>query len=129
MSTPTKLIELLTGKVFKVRGEAVVLDFDAASLYEAGIDQLHKSVTRHHQRFPDDFMFRLTPSEWDEICIQIFGERRTIRSKPPLAFTNAGLFMLSSVLKGPRAAQISVLIIESLFSYKKIIDKDEPTTL
>lgn len=120
MATPDKLIELLTGKVFKVRGEAVVLDFDAAALYEVGIDQLHKSVTKYQQRFPDDFMFRLTPNEWDEICIQIWGERRTIRSKPPMAFTNGGLFMLSSVLKGPRAAQVSVLIIESLFSYKKI---------
>jgi len=118
MSTLEKMIPLSTGKVFKVRNQAVVLDFDAAALYEVGLDQLHKSVTKHNQRFPDDFMFRLTPAEWDEICIQIWGQQRTIRSKPPSAFTNSGLFMLSSILRGRRAAEVSVLIMESIFAHK-----------
>lgn len=119
MSSLEKMIPLLTGKVVKVRGQAVVLDFDAASLYEVGLEQLHRTVKRHHQRFPDDFMFDLTAPEWDEICTQIWGKLRTVRTKPPLVFTNSGLFMLSSVLKGQRAAEVSVLIIESLFSHKR----------
>jgi hypothetical protein len=122
MATPDKLIELLTGKVFKVRNQTVVFDFDAAALYEVNIAVLHKAVTKHSQRFPSDFMFWLTPDEWKVIAEEISPGLSVTKFLPPLAFTNSGLFMLSSVLKGPRAAQVSVLIIESLFSYKKIIN-------
>src|ERR1700744_728394 len=121
MATPDKLIELLTGKVFKVRNQTVVFDFDAAALYEVNIAVLHKAVTKQSQRFPSDFMFWLTSEEGKPIAEQISPGLSATKLLPPLAFTNGGLFMLSSVLKGPRAAQISVLIIESLFSYKKII--------
>ncbi|MFS2187188.1 ORF6N domain-containing protein [Mucilaginibacter sp. Mucisp84] len=124
MATPDKLIELLTGKVFKVRNQTVVFDFDAAALYEVNIAVLHKTVTKHSKRFPSDFMFWLTSDEWKEIAEQISPGLSNTKLLPPLAFTNGGLFMLSSVLKGPRAAQVSVLIIESLFSYKKIIDRN-----
>ena len=122
MATPDKLIELLTGKVFKVRNQTVVFDFDAAALYEVNIAVLHKAVTKHSQRFPSDFMFWLTPDEWKVIAEEISPGLSVTKLLPPLAFTNSGLFMLSSVLKGPRAAQVSVLIIESIFSYKKIIN-------
>ncbi|MGZ3756347.1 MAG: ORF6N domain-containing protein [Mucilaginibacter sp.] len=121
MATPDKLVELLTGKVFKVRNQTVVFDFDAAALYEVNIAVLHKAVTKYSQRFPPDFMFWLTPDEWKEIAEQISPGLSATKLLPPLAFTNSGLFMLSSVLKGPRAAQVSVLIIESLFFYKNII--------
>lgn len=121
MGTPVTLIKLLDGKVFKVRGQAVVLDFDAAALYEVNIAVLHKTVVKNSKRFPGDFMFWLTHDEWKEIAEQIYPDASARKPLPPLAFTNSGLFMLSSVLKGPRAAQISVLIIESLFSYKQII--------
>ena len=112
----------MSGKVFKVRGKAVVLDFDAAALYEVNIAVLHKAVTKHAKRFPDDFIFLLTPDEWIQLAEEISPGLSAKIVSPPLAFTNSGLFMLSSVLKGPRAAQVSVLIIESLFSYKKVID-------
>jgi len=121
MAIPDKLIALLTGKLFKVRGKTVVFDFDAAALYEVNIAVLHKAVTKQSQRFPPDFMFWLTPEEWKSIAEQISPGLYKTNLLPPLAFTNGGLFMLSSVLKGPRAAEVSVLIIESLFSYKKII--------
>ncbi|MCD8739110.1 ORF6N domain-containing protein [Mucilaginibacter roseus] len=121
MSTPSKLIELLTGKVFKVRNQTVVFDFDAAALYEVNISVLHKAVTKHSKRFPPDFMFWLTPEEWIDIAEQISPGLSSTKPLPPLAFTNSGLFMLSGVLKGPRAARISVLIIEQLFSYQNII--------
>lgn len=102
MSIPSKLIELLTGNVFKVRGQAVVFDFDAAVLYEVNIAVLHKPVTKNPKRFPDDFMFWLTPDEWKVIAEEISPGLSAIRQLPPLAFTNSGLFMLSSILKGPR---------------------------
>jgi hypothetical protein len=121
MATPDKLIALLTGKVFKVRGVTVVFDFDAAALYKVNLAVLHKAVTKNSRRFPDDFMFWLTPDEWEPIAEQISPGLSVTKLLPPLAFTNGGLFMLSGILKGPRAAQVSVLIIESLFSYKKII--------
>lgn len=121
MSTPTTLIELLSGKVYKVRGQAVVLDFDAAALYEVNIATLHRTVSKNSKRFPPDFMFWLTLDEWQDIAEQISPGLSVSKTLPPLAFTNSGLFMLSSVLKGQRAAQVSVIIIESLFSYKKII--------
>jgi len=121
MATPDKLIELLTGKVFKIRNQTVVFDFDAAALYEVNIAVLHKAVTKHSRRFPPDFMFWLTPDEWKEVAEQISPGTYEAKRLPPLAFNNSGFFMLSGVLRGPRAAQVSVLIIESLFSYKKMM--------
>jgi hypothetical protein len=90
MATPDKLIELLTGKVFKVRNQTVVFDFDAAALYEVNIAVLHRAVTRHSRRFPPDFMFWLTTDEWKEIAEQIAPGLSENRLLPPLASLTAG---------------------------------------
>ncbi len=71
MSSASILIELLSGKVFKVRNQTIVLDFDAAVLYDVNMAVLHKAVTKYAQRFPTDFIFWLTDEEWKTLADEI----------------------------------------------------------
>ena len=97
MATPDKLIELLTGKVFKVRGVAIVFGFDAAALYEVDITVLHRAVTKHSQRFPPDFMFWLTQEEWRDIAEQISPALYTHKKLPPLAHEQRPVYVIRCI--------------------------------
>ena len=60
-------INLIQQKIHEIRGEMVMLDFDLALLYEVDTKTLNQAVKRNEQRFPSDFMFRLTEKEWDDM--------------------------------------------------------------
>jgi len=89
-------------KVFTLRGQKVMLDFDLAEMYEVETRSLKQAVRRNIARFPEDFMFELTLLEFDSLRSQIviLKNRRGEHSKYlPFAFTEQGVAMLSSVLK------------------------------
>ena len=93
---PSKHVEK---KILILRGERVMLDVDLAALYGVSTKQLNQQVRRNAERFPPDFMFQLTREELRDLRFQYgisgsWGGRRT----PPLAFTEHGVAMLSSVL-------------------------------
>jgi hypothetical protein len=97
----------LIGLVHRFRGLPVMLDSDLSSLYGVSTKQLNQQVRRNLESFPADFMFRLTRAEMESLRSQFVtsnvgrGGRRTL----PLAFTQEGVAMLSSVLKSRRARQ------------------------
>ncbi|WP_293784667.1 ORF6N domain-containing protein [uncultured Pedobacter sp.] len=66
-----QIIKSIQNRIYEIRGERVMLDFDLAALYEVETKALNQSVKRNIKRFPDDFMFRLTPVEWESIRSQI----------------------------------------------------------
>jgi hypothetical protein len=78
-----------------------MLDFDLAEIYQTETRVLNQSVKRNIERFPPDFMFQLTRSEWENISSQFVMTSRVKRPKSavPLAFTEHGIVMLSSVLR------------------------------
>jgi len=98
-----------------IRGERVMLDADLAQLYGVKTERLNQQVRRNPERFPPPFMFRLTATEWQAMCLQNAGTSRTRRRRDnrPLAFTEHGCLMLSNVLKSARAVEVSVLIIQA----------------
>jgi hypothetical protein len=100
----------------------VILDEDLAELYGVETKQLIRSVKRNIDRFPADFMFQLTNQEFTILRCQIgtssqWGGRRT----PPLAFSEQGIAMLSSVLHSPRAIQVNVEIMRTFVRLRRLL--------
>src|ERR1700684_2579776 len=101
-------VERIASRIYLIRGEKVMLDSDLAELYEVSTAALNQQVKRNMDRFPEDFAFRLTVEEFESLMSQIVISKdgRGGRRKPPMAFTEQGVAMLSSVLRGKRAAQV-----------------------
>jgi hypothetical protein len=116
-------------QIFTIRGKKIMLDEDLAEMYRVETKRLNEAVKRNANRFPKDFMFRLTLKEYENLKSQIatsryWGGRRTL----PLAFTEQGVAMLSSVLNSDVAIEVNIRIIrvftklrEYLLSNKEII--------
>jgi len=111
--TTTVPIERITSKIYLIRGQKVMLDRELAELYEVETSQLKRAVRRNIDRFPEDFMFELTKKELDHWRCQ-FGtsnsDKMGLRYKP-MAFTEQGVAMLSSVLKSKRAIHVNIQIM------------------
>jgi hypothetical protein len=100
-----------------------MLDFDLAELYEVETRVLKQAVKRNIDRFPSDFMFELSKIEWLEL-ITICDKLKTgikFSPKQPMAFTEHGVTMLSSVLKSNRAIDVNIQIIRAFIELKKLI--------
>lgn len=112
-------IELL---IHEIRGVRVILDEDIAALYEVETRQLVRSVVRNLDRFPSDFMFRLTPEEFDALRTSTgkAGEHGG-RRKPPYAFTEHGVTMLSGVLRSERAVEVNVLVVRVFVRMRTVL--------
>ena len=91
--------EIIMNQIYYIRNQKVMLDFDLAILYQVETKQLKRQVRRNHDRFPDDFMFELSPDEYQVLRSQIGTLKRGEHAKYlPMAFTEQGVSMLSSVL-------------------------------
>ena len=116
-------LELIQSKIYEIRGQRVMLDFDLAELYQVETRVLNQAVKRNIDRFPEDFMFQVTAEEWVVISSQFVMTSRNKRPKSalPLAFTEHGVVMLSSVLRSDIALQTSVLITRAFVAMRQII--------
>ena len=116
-------LELIQSKIYEIRGQMVMLDFDLAELYQVETRVLNQAVKRNIDRFPEDFMFQVTAEEWVVISSQFVMTSRNKRPKSalPLAFTEHGVVMLSSVLRSDIAVQTSVLITRAFVAMRQII--------
>lgn len=104
--------ELVMNKIYFIRGQKVMLDRDLAQLYEVETKQLKRQVARNSDRFPEDFMFELTTVENESLRSQIGTLKRGEHSKYlPIAFTEQGVAMLSSVLNSKKAIIVNIQII------------------
>jgi hypothetical protein len=107
-------LEQIGQQIYFIRGEKVMLDFDLAKLYQVPTFRLNEAVKRNESRFPEDFMFQLTKEElknWiSQFAISNPGTKMGLR-RPPYAFTEHGVVMLSSVLKSDRATQMNLFIV------------------
>ena len=107
--------------ILLIRGHRVMLSIDLAVLYGVEPRALVQAVKRNRARFPDDFMFQLTPDEWrilkSQSVISSWGGMRAL----PYAFTEQGVAMLSSVLRSPRAVQVNVEIMRTFVRLRRIL--------
>ena len=103
-------------KIYEIRSQKVMLDFDLAELYEVETKVLNQAVKRNIDRFPSDFMLQITRDEYNSLRSQ-FVTLETGRGKYakylPYAFTEQGVSMLSSVLKSVKAIQVNIQIIRA----------------
>jgi len=117
--------ELVVNKIFQIRGQKVMLDFDLAILYQVETRILKQSVRRNILRFPEDFMFQLTKKEWHEVITICDNLPRNAKfgSSTPFAFTEQGVAMLSSILNSDRAIYVNIQIIR-IFTKMRLILTD-----
>jgi hypothetical protein len=106
--------EVITGKIYVIRGQKVMMDRDLAELYQVETKQLKRQVRRNIERFPEDFMFELNKLELQNWRSQ-FGtsnasDKMGLRYAP-MVFTEQGVAMLSSVLSSPTAIRVNIQII------------------
>jgi len=92
-------------RIFMIRGQKVILDRDLAELYEVETKQVKRAVRRNMERFPDDFMFELTRKEFENLRRHFGASSWGGTRYMPLAFTEEGVAMLSSVLRSKRAME------------------------
>lgn len=124
-------IELIAARILFIRGRKVMLDRDLAALYGVSTKVLNQAVKRNIERFPEDFMFRLTQQEKSELvtnCDQFKLLKHSVVL--PYAFTEQGVAMLSSVLNSQIAVKVNIQIMrafvrlkEALVSYDKLAVK------
>ena len=112
-------LDRIRNKIFEIRGERVMLDFDLALLYEIETKRLKEAVRRNLNRFPEDFMFELTKEEWEILRSQFatssWGGSRYI----PFAFSEQGVAMLASVLNSPKAIKVNIDIIRAFVALRR----------
>ena len=116
--------ENLARFVFFIRGEKVMLDSDLARLYGVEARALNQAVARNRKRFPVDFMFQLTPGEYESLRSQIVTSKkgRGGRRFRPYAFTEQGVAMLSSVLRSSRAVEVNIAIMRTFVQLRRLMD-------
>ncbi len=130
-----QIIKSIQSRIYEIRNERVMLDFDLAFLYEVETKVLNQAVKRNINRFPDDFMFTLTAQEWESIQSQtitasnldnrsqiVTGSQKH-RGNLPYAFTEQGVAMLSGVLNSDKAISMNIAIMRAFVDIRKILVK------
>ena len=108
-------LQKIEAKIFEIRGQKIMLDFDLAELYEVETKALNQAVKRNLKRFPEDFMFRLSLDEWVTMRSHFVTASRDKRnvSATPYAFTEQGVSMLSGILTSDKAIDVNISIMRA----------------
>ena len=142
-----QIIKSIQNRIYTIRGERVMLDFDLAALYEVETRVLNQAVKRNLKRFPDDFMFRLSAGEWQNMQSQIVTgspmssqfvmtevdnnptSQSVMLTLPknrtgkylPYAFTEQGVAMLSGILNSDKAINTNIAIMRAFIEVRKVL--------
>ncbi len=113
--------EKIISKIYQIRSQKVMLDSDLAEMYGVEVRVLNQAVKRNMERFPKDFMFKLTLKEFQNLKSQFVISSWGGKRKPPLAFTEQGVSMLAGVLNSPVAIQVNIQIIRIFSRMKELL--------
>lgn len=132
-----QIIQSIQNRIYDIRGERVMLDFDLATLYGVETRALNQAVKRNIERFPEDFMFQLTGPEWLKVSAEMTGYQSVSASSSqivmidipknrkekylPYAFTEQGVAMLSGVLRSEKAVQMNIAIMRAFVAVRKAL--------
>ncbi|MDP3314083.1 ORF6N domain-containing protein [Lutibacter sp.] len=106
-------LQLIQNKIYEIRGQRIMLDFDLAEMYETETKRLKEAVRRNVDRFPEDFMFQLSKDEYENLRTQSATSSHGGTRYMPFAFTEQGVAMLSSVLNSKKAIQVNIAVIRA----------------
>ena len=112
-------LQIIQNKIYKIRGQRVMLDFDLAGMYEVETRTLNQAVKRNNTRFPVDFMFQLSENEFENLTSQIVTSSWGGTRKLPFAFTEHGVTMLASVLRSEKAIEINIKIVRAFIALRQ----------
>jgi len=112
-------LQIIQNKIFEIRGNRVMLDFDLAEMYEVETRVLNQAVKRNVKRFPFDFMFQLTNLEFENLISQFVISSWGGVRKLPFAFTEHGVTMLASVLRSEKAIEINIQIVRAFIALRQ----------
>jgi phage regulator Rha-like protein len=115
-------LDRIERKIYLIRNQKVMIDEDLAQLYDVSVGRLNEQVKRNADRFPEDFMFRLTKVEYEFLRSQIaISKKRGGRRYLPYAFTEQGVAMLSSVLNSQKAIKVNIQIMRAFVKLREIL--------
>jgi hypothetical protein len=127
-------LQKIEARIYEIRGERVMLDFDLAAFYEVETRSLNQAVKRNTERFPKDFMFQLKLPEYENIKHHVVSNKSSssqivMMNLPlnrtgkylPYAFTEQGVAMLSGVLRSQKAIKINIAIMRAFVKVRKIL--------
>ena len=116
-------LQNIQSKIYVIRGERVMLDRDIAALYNVETKVLNQAVKRNIKRFPEDFMFQLSKTEfqiWKSQIVTSNSDKMGLR-RPPYAFTEQGVAMLSGILNSDIAIDTNIKIIRAFVALRRIV--------
>jgi ORF6N domain len=132
-----EILQTIQQRIYELRGERVMLDFDLATLYQVETRILNQSVKRNIKRFPEDFMFQLSTAEWQNTSSQIvmMNDTDSLRSQSvtlkngrgkhikylPYAFTEQGIAMLSGILNSDLAINMNIAIMRAFVAVRRAL--------
>jgi len=116
-------LSIIQTKIYTIRNQKVMLDFDLAKMYSVETRVLNQAVKRNIERFPEDFMFQLNEYEWNNMSSQFVMTSKSKRPKSalPLVFTEHGVTMLSSILRSKTAIQVNIQIVRAFVVMRKLL--------
>ena len=124
-STELMTVDNICNRVYIIRGQQVMLDYDLAEIYGYEVKRLNEQVKRNITRFPEDFMFQLTTEEDGILKSQIATSSWGGKRKLPYAFTEQGIYMLATVLRGELAEQQSIFIMRTFREMRHYIKQNQ----
>jgi len=122
-------LQKIQQRIYEVRSQKVMLDFDLAELYETETKRLKEAVRRNIDRFPPDFIFELTRDEFESLRTQFATSKRGGTRYMPFAFTEQGVAMLASILNSPTAIEVNIQIVRAFVFMRKYALTHQELTL
>lgn len=121
---------IIENKIYEIRGQKVMLDFDLAEMYGVETRRLKEQVKRNIERFPADFLFQLTFEEANFLISNIRSQNATLSKDwfryAPFAFTEQGVAMLSGILRSPRAIEVNINIMRAFVRMRQYLLSHAP---
>ncbi len=115
-------VEEVASRILLIRGEKIMIDADLAELYGVATKALNQAVKRNSERFPDEFMFKLSQTEKDEVVTNCDHLAKLKFSKTlPYAFTEHGALMVATVLNTQRAVEISLYVVRAFVKLRELL--------
>lgn len=116
--------EEVANRVIEIRGEKVILDSDVAKIYGVQTKEINQAVANNSYKFPEGYILAISKDEWDSLRSKILTLKTQGRGKhtkfTPKAFTEKGLYMLATILKGVKATQTTIVIIETFAKLREL---------
>lgn len=107
-------------KIITLRNQKIIIDTDVADLYGVETKRINEAVKNNHEKFPDGYLFELTANEWESLKSKFSTSIKGGKIKLPTAFTERGLYMLATILKGSKAIETTLSIIDTFTKVREL---------